>query len=133
MLYETRETDLEDLLTMFCTQLLNHTFEATQTFSLEKTAYSICVGRENGICTIMISTELSEDSSSNDAYRILIENNSLDPRGFFSINRIKQKSFLTYTQRIILESHGITMELLTNIVDTACARLRKIKKELGMK
>lgn len=133
MLYETRETDLEDLLTMFCTQLLNHTFEATQTFSLEKTAYSICVGRENGICTIMISTELSEDSNSNDAYRILIENNSLDPRGFFSINRIKQKSFLTYTQRIILESHGITMELLTNIVDTACARLRKIKKELGMK
>ena len=133
MLYETRETDLEDLLTMFCTQLLNHTFEATQTFSLEKTAYSICVGRENGICTIMISTELSEDSNSNDAYRILIEINSLDPRGFFSINRIKQKSFLTYTQRIILESHGITMELLTNIVDTACARLRKIKKELGMK
>ena len=133
MLYETRETDLEDLLTMFCTQLLNHTFEATQTFSLEKTAYSICVGRENGICTIMISTELSEDSNSNDAYRILIENNSLDPRGFFSINRIKQKSFLPYTQRIILESHGITMELLTNIVDTACARLRKIKKELGMK
>lgn len=133
MLYETRETDLEDLLTMFCTQLLNHTFEATQTFSLEKTAYSICVGRENGICTIMISTELSEDSNSNDAYRILIENNSLDPRGFFSINRIRQKSFLTYTQRIILESHGITMELLTNIVDTACARLRKIKKELGMK
>ena len=89
MLYETRETDLEDLLTMFCTQLLNHTFEATQTFSLEKTAYSICVGRENGICTIMISTELSEDSNSNDAYRILIENNSLDPRGFFSINRIR--------------------------------------------
>lgn len=133
MLYETRETDLEDLLTMFCTQLLNHTFEATQTFSLEKTAYSICVGRENGICTIMISTELSEDLNSNDAYRILIENNSLDPRGFFSINRIRQKSFLTYTQRIILESHGITMELLTNIVDTACARLRKIKKELGMK
>lgn len=133
MLYETRETDLEDLLTMFCTQLLNHTFEATQTFTLEKTAYSICVGRENGICTIMISTELPKDSKLIDIYPVLFESNSLDPRGFFNANQIKQSSFLTYTQRIILESHSITMELLTNIVDTACARLRKIKKELGMK
>lgn len=132
MLYETRETDLEDLLTMFCTQLLNHTFEATQTFTLEKSAYSICVGRENGICTIMISTELPEDANLSDTYQTLAKNNSLDPRGFFSAIPIKQKAFLTYTQRIILASQSITMELLTNIVDTACARLKKMKKELGI-
>ena len=65
MLYETRETDLEDLLTMFCTQLLNHTFEATQTFTLENAALEKLIARakqalENGTMNDGLLNELRQ-------------------------------------------------------------------------
>lgn len=132
MLYQIRETDLEELLMMYCTQLLGHSFKAMQTFTLENRSYSIAIGRADDICTVCISTGVEDIEEARIKDHIQLWN-SKDIRGFLSSVTQKGKTYLTYIQRLVMEDDAeIKMDTLTNVVDLACTKLKKVKEELEM-